>query len=598
MGEHMNSMTRREILRRLAGVSVLGAGATAVRSVIGAGGDSDARSTAAMQSARSSTTTSLRNTTSASLDHAHHTAETSPGSMQTTGRLTAHPSTTGTPPTSAAGTTSAAPTATSTASAAPTAATSTSSAAPQVATGTSELRGVLGPTTIAIGSVATIVGDVELRGDLVVEGVLTSVARFTLHGNGFQIEVRNGGQLDLRGVPKSGWVRGVAPNGWQSGDRVLTAPAEHGRYGPSDFQAGSPGVMGLADGRSISAEQFNLTRSITIDNVSRIMFHMGAGRQVLKHIALTNSGTSGKLAFYPIHFHFNGNSSRGSIVEGVVVENGKNHAFVPHASHGITFLDCVAYNTIGDAYWWDAPPAKGDTSNDTHETVWQHCLAAIVNSPSESNHHRLAAFVLGDGLGNICIDCTAVGVGGGNNSSGFNWPEGRSSVWQFRGCVAHNNKSDGIFTWQNNPEAHRVEDFIAYRCGRAGIENGAYSNNFQYLNASLTDTGKGVISHALTRSEGGGPLTFENVVSNNDLLIARHRFTSTFAVVFRACRFPKVVVNEVGDEAGEPSIHEMMDTGLQPASIDVSAIHPASIMRISEQGSVRWEWSGGAWSQL
>jgi hypothetical protein len=589
----MNRITRREILRRLAGISVLGAVGVTVRATVSRGGHPEAHSIAApsgvatTQSHASPTATSLLGDTSTSMDHAHHAVDTTfidTTSTEATGTSTETTS----PSTSSPSTTAATPTAEA----------STTSSAPQVAVGTSKLSGVLGPTTIAAGAVATIVGDVELRGDLVIEGVLSGIDTFTVRGNGYQIEVRNGGQLDLRGIPKSGWVRGVAPSGWRAGDRVLTAPVDPGCYGLSDFHTGSPGIVNLADGRTIAAEQFNLTRSITIDNVSRIMFHMGAGRQVLKHIAVTNSGVSGKLAFYPIHFHLNGNTSRGSIVEGVVVENGRFHAFVPHASHGITFLDCVAYNIVGEAYWWDPPPAKGDTSNNTHDTIWQHCLAALVSSPDDSNSHRLAGYVLGDGSNNHCVDCTAVAVQGGQNSSGFTWPEARSAVWEFRGCVAHNNKSDGIFTWQNNSNIHRVDGFIAYRCGRAGIENGAYSNNFQYVTASLTDTGQGVISHALTRNGGGSPLIFENVIANNDLLISKHKAPSGSAVVFKSCRFPRVVVSEVGEDGGEPGIHEMVDTGLQPINIDVSAIHPASIIRISEQGSLRWEWAGGSWKQV
>ena len=311
----MKKMTRREILGQLAGISVLGAVATGVRAAV-TGRQAESHLFSIPPGSTSTrpgkaTTTSGVGTTSTSMEHAHHAAET-----------TRAPETTATPAdtigTSAETTTSSSPATTGE----PVDGSTTTSAAPHVPVGTSQLSGVLGPTTIGAGSVATIVGDIELRGDLVVEGLLTSVDTFTLRGNGFQIEVRNGGQLDLRGKPKSGWVRGVGASGWQSGDRILTSPTEPGRYALSDFHTGSPGVVTLADGRTIAAEQFNLTRSITIDNVSRIMFHMGAGRQVLKHIAVTNTGIAGKLAFYPIHFHLNGDRTRGSIIEGVVVENG------------------------------------------------------------------------------------------------------------------------------------------------------------------------------------------------------------------------------------------------------------------------------------
>ena len=569
----MNSITRREILRRLAGISVLGGAATAMRAVIGGGGNPEAKSNTATQLARSSTTASLRGSTSTSMDHAHHAAETSAASIQTTAASTSSPSTSSP----------------STTGATPAAETTTTSAAPRVAVGTSELLGVLGPTTIAAGSVATIVGDIDLRGDLVVEGVLTSVDSFTLRGNGYQIEVRHGGQLDLRGIPKSGWVRGVGASGWQMGDRIFTSPVEGGRYGLSDFYSGSPGVVNLADGRTIAAEQFNLTRSITIDNVSRIMFHMGAGRQVLKHIAVTNSGVSGKLAFYPIHFHLNGDTSRGSIVEGVVVENGRFHAFVPHASHGITFLDCVAFNTSGGAYWWDPPSGSGDTSSDTHDTVWQHCLAAYVTAPEVK---RTAAFLLGRGFGNRCVDCTAVAVQGGPQTSGFHWPEKSAAVWEFRGCVAHNNESTGIFTWQNNLEVHVIDDFIAYRVGNAGIDHGAYSNNYFYRNAVVTDAEWALKQTAVSRDATS--LVFQGILSNSRLAVVGHQSQQLLPVFYRSCQFSGVTYAELGNSGSSYNVYE--DCGFTPAHFDLAGIKPTSVVEIKQGGVLIHRWAGGSWS--
>jgi hypothetical protein len=579
----MKKMTRREILRQLAGISVLGLVATGVRAAVNNGQPQSQpfaipqSSTTTRADRPSTSTTGVRNS-SASTEHAHSAADTT----ESTAATTVTPAETTSPVTSSTTTTSGTPIADAT----------TTSAAPQVAVGTSELSGVLGPTTIASGTVATIVGDVELRGDLVVEGVLTSVDTFTLRGNGFQIEVRNGGQLDLRGKPKSGWVRGAGASGWQAGDRILTAPTEPGRYALSDFHTGSPGVVTLADGRTIAAEQFNLTRSITIDNVSRIMFHMGAGRQVLKHVAVTNSGISGKLAFYPIHFHLNGNSTRGSIIEGVAVENGRFHAFVPHASHGITFLDCVAHNTMGEAYWWDPPPSKGDTLNDTHDTVWQHCLATYVVRAAGIETHRTSAFSLGKGSGNRCVDCTAVGVQGGNQTSGFHWPENAAGVWEFRGCVTHNNASTGIFTWQNNPDAHIIDNFIAYRCGRSGIEHGAYANNYVYRNAVITDAEWAVRQHAISRDDRS--LVFEAVIGNNRLLVDGHKSQSVLPNFYRACRFPGVTYDELGNSGSSHNVYE--NCGLVPANFDLLGIKPGSLIEIVEGGVLVHRWAAGSWN--
>lgn len=591
----MKRITRREVLRWLGGVSALGALGQGINAVSKPRADTGTRSLALEKSPLttepgSSTPSTTRQSPSGSTtvaeNHQDHIQSTAGPSTSEHISTTAAPATSDT----VASSTQATDPSTTSSGATDPQTHDTTSTAPAVAAGTIELSGTIPPTIVPVGQVATIVGDLNLQGDLLIEGVLTGVSFFTLEGNGHQIEVRNGGQVDLQGVPKSGWVRGVNPSGWQAGDRILTAPIGAGRYGAGDFHAGSPEVMTLADGRTIAAEQFNLTRSIVINNVSRLMFHHGAGRQVLKHLAVTNSGVSGEIGFYPIHFHKNGDTTRGSIVEGVVVENGRFHAVVPHASHGITFLDCVAYNTTEHAYWWDSPPSDGDTSNDTRDVVWQHCLAAVVTSPSSA--HRLAAFVLGASSGNRCIDCTAVAVQGGKNSSGFVWPEKGHGVWEFRGCVGHNNEANGLFVWQNTAGHNQIADFIAYRCGRAGVEHGAYVNNFKYVNLTISDAASAVISHALSGQDG---LVFDRVVTNGALVISKHSRPSSKPVVYNSCRFAKVVFQETVNGESDPGIHELVDTGLQPESIDVSAIHPDTVIRILAGGQLQAQWSAGIW---
>ena len=111
-----------------------------------------------------------------------------------------------------------------------------------------------------------------------------------------------------------------------------------------------------------------------------------------------------------------GNASRGSLVEGCVVREAGHHAFVPHASHGVTFRDCVAHDTMSSAYWWD--PGAG---NATRDAVLDRCVASNVHT--DGTDFRLSAFWLGQGEGNVAIGCVAVGVLGNKNASGFQWPE-------------------------------------------------------------------------------------------------------------------------------------------------------------------------------
>ncbi|MGA7226698.1 MAG: hypothetical protein WBZ45_00635 [Acidimicrobiia bacterium] len=474
-----------------------------------------------------------------------------------------------------------------------------------VATTTSEvtevttlLIGSIGATTIPRGTSASITGDLDLQGDLVVEGVLTGVDTFTLKGNGHQIEVRNGGRVDLRGVPKTGWTRDVAPSGWAPGDRVATAPNGKGLFGIDDFtietwHRAAVGNVQLVGGRNIGAEQFNLDRSIVIDDVSRIMFHDGAGQQVLKHLAVRNAGQVGELGFYPIHFHLNGDDSRGSLVEGVVVEGGRNHAFVPHGSHGITFIDCVAFDTTGEAFWYDPPPEARSEVNNSNDTMWNHCLAAYV-SPSDDRGYRLAAFTLGAGSGNSCIDCTAVGVQGQKDSSGFMWPEAANdnpggTVWTFEGCVSHNNRAQGIFTWQNDGGLHPIEDFVAYRNGDTGIDHGAYVNRYHYSDLTLSENGSySIQSHALGR---GDPIVFENVMASEPLLISKHVLEGS-PVIYRNLSVPGVILDEETDDGNIKSTQIFEDCGLTPSDFDLRTVAKGTVIEIRQGGLPAFRWNG------
>src|SRR5690606_6126874 len=109
-----------------------------------------------------------------------------------------------------------------------------------------------------------------------------------------------------------------------------------------------------------------------------------------------------------------------------------NHAFVPHASHGITFRDTIAYDVLNEPYWWD-PSEDDDTTNDTNDLVWERAVAAAVDFSGAGNQFRMAGFMLGDGTGLTIRDSVAVGIRGtlGIDRSGFSWPEHAESTWTF-----------------------------------------------------------------------------------------------------------------------------------------------------------------------
>lgn len=469
--------------------------------------------------------------------------------------------------------------------------------------------------TIGLGETAHIVGDVNQTGPVFVEGLLTGIDTFHWQGNGFTVFFQNGGQADLHGKFKAPWGPwGTDTTGWVTGDRIGVAPTRqtfnasgvmNGVYVPSEVvwsdwsmprPTNSPDVT-LVDGMIRKPEVQNLSQSIVLENLARgLHFHDSAGVQRLSDVKFLNCGTEAVLGNYPCHFHLLGENSRGSVIERVVVEGGKNHAFVPHGSHGITFRDCAAYNTIDDAYWWDPPPQTDPASevNFTNDVFFDHCLAVGVVPKTGSTGHRLTAFFLDGGTGNRCLDSVAVGVQGGKNSSGFHWPEGAGGVWEFDGCVAHNCKSDGIFVWQNSVNDHVITNFTAYHVGKQGVEHGAYRNKYHYQNLSLTRTGSAMLVHALSKE--GEPLIFEDVVTDGQLVITVHNQVNIVdPVIYRKATFTAVKLQEIPDSKAVPGLHRFEDCGLAPSDFDLALIHPDSIIEIVEGGNLAHRWDGG-WS--
>lgn len=461
--------------------------------------------------------------------------------------------------------------------------------------------------TVTQGETRQITCDVNLTGDLIVEGVLTGVDTFTLDGNGFQILVQNGGRLDLAGKHRSAWVRwgdnvsgSPAQPDWQIGDRLAVAPTKAGIYGApyevtwtGDWAtmvrpANSPDVP-LVDGTTARPEVANLSQSIVLQDLRRLHFHEGAGVQTLKWLKVLNSGTAGVVGDYPIHFHLNGEASRGSLHEGVVVENGKNHAFVAHASHGIVYRDTAAINTFDHPYWWDLPPGgnNDDTTNDSNDIVWDHALAGYVQGSSTI----LSGFRLGAGIGNRLVDSAVYGVQGTINSAGATWPEKGQGVWDVSGLVSHNNVLHGIFTWQNDGRPHvDIEGITIYRVGRRGISHGAYINHYEYRQVSITGTGKeAVVSHAL--SLGGHSILFEDFVTDNRLAIADHKLSSGTPVIFRRSTFTGVDFYEGTGANGGITRFEDSGPWAVPSAFVIYSWRPASVIEIYEDGVLLHRWT-------
>lgn len=356
------------------------------------------------------------------------------------------------------------------------------------------------------------------------------------------------GQVEFVGTPKVGWNRTGDDPTWAATDELRVAPHLPGIWNvyPTWAKGDVPpeGVPGLR------TEVFNLTRNVriegggqnpedtipTTDGRAHVIFngctlpqtvrfaqlrymgqrkiHPTAGDRTLKHVGR-----------YGLHFHMCGESQRGNVIEGVVIRDSGNHAFVPHLSHGMTFRDCVTHNTKEAAFWWDL-----GRENQTNDITWDRCLATLVLSYYWKATNDAAGFYLGISSGSVLTDSCVSGVRSFSQaSSGIQWPEpanGLPNVWRVERCVVHNTGQNAFGSWQNNitgkPPHNDIRDLDAYNvsCFKAdgfGILHGAYVNEFHYEDVRLHNS-----KLSLQALGAAGPTTFTRV-SCEQMIVAGHR---------------------------------------------------------------------------
>lgn len=442
--------------------------------------------------------------------------------------------------------------------------------------------------------------------------------------------VQGHGDLRVEGKPKTGWLRANAalsagattltlastPVGWEVGDEICIVPtlpptsATHwDAYDIKTIATISGAVITwtggltyahpsvtLYGGTVMTPEVLNLTRSFRIEGEAGKRAHIiinghthdgaAAGHsQTLKYFAgrylgpqkaADSSGNvNGFAGRYGLHIHQNGEGSRGTLVEGVVMRDLGNIAYVPHGSHGVTFRDCVLHNGYMEGYWWD--PVGGNKAssgirvwaNASDDTLWDKCVASRITVVPSFRGTRASLYHLSGGINNRVLDSVAVGNQQGGDAAGMMWPEGESADkdaagnphpgvdngnWAVEGFVSHNNKADGLFVWQNTPNPHRFTKvnnrppFIAYHNGQVGWEHGAYQNGYQIVDAIFHGNKDGGLRiHALsigfTGDSKNRPIqTWERVIfdggniSNYGMISDDHTLESS-PVFLKDCRF-------------------------------------------------------------
>lgn len=226
---------------------------------------------------------------------------------------------------------------------------------------------------------------------------------------------------------------------------------------------------------------------------------------------------------YGLHFHMMREASRGTVVEGVVIRDCGNHAFVPHASHGIAFRRCVAFDTFFEQYWWDEKNDAGrpDTSfSQTDDVLYEECIGALAHWGGPG--YNGSNFQLGRTRGGAVIGCVAVGCQAWEEGSGFHWPSQANkepNVWKWKDNLSHNHLKGGVRVWQNTKSIHDVAGLTIYNCGEFGIANGAYVtpgyhwSDFKIMGLGGASYGSrrsltaGIVLHSVARvgARGGFP---------------------------------------------------------------------------------------------
>ncbi len=419
------------------------------------------------------------------------------------------------------------------------------SATPAQAQGTPDcvLTGSIDETTIDAGTVCELQGVVEASGSVIVRGSLRFADGATLRFVDFEerkfrggggehpnpdvyaatdigLWVVDDGTLDTSACrPVTGWNRTGTDATWLDTDTLVTSPVDVNDDVHHPYVMGSPVPRYSGPGSELvpPAEVLNLTRSCAIEGTPEGYAHVmvnGHAPQTITNLRLQYLGVDDVLGRYPLHIHHLADQGRGTLVENVVVLDSKRHAYVTHASHGVTIRDSVALYIQESAFWWDACDAEGEgDANASDDTTWDHVYAGDISSLT-GDAFRLSAFTLGCGTdpeasGNSVTDSACSVVRGIKDASCFHWPAtqgSKNTVWEpFTGNVAHN-AVNGLFVWQNrnHPSVHHVSDFIAYANGRFGVDSGAYHQAYTF--DRITAVGNG---------EAG--LGLHNFSANNDI---------------------------------------------------------------------------------
>lgn len=405
--------------------------------------------------------------------------------------------------------------------------------------------------------------------------------------------VEDEGALDAAGTPRAGWNRTGTDPSWLPGDEVRVTPTAVGDYTTfAPFTPGSPvPSVTSPSGKVYAAEVFNLTRNVRIEGTPSGKAHIrirSTVPQTIRYAAIRYMGprkdTNGDGYTDPIpgrtglHFHRMNDASRGSLVEGVVLRDiGGAIAADLHRSHGVTVRDTVIYQTSGAHIGWAM-----EATEPTNDTLLDRVLAAGFTPVPAFRGFAVGLIILANGTGNAVEDSVAVGNMGGPTSAGFTWPEGTPDetalTWTATDLVAHNNRQDGVYVWQNSGGPHTITRLVAYRNGTTGIDHGAYSNQYTYVDPDTFGNQWGAKLHAKSTARD----LFTGGTIPDGLLLTKHQSSLTTTTRLVGTRLAGLTVDELVNGGRQPMRLDLLDTGLPRSGVKVVSMHPESLVRVRD----------------
>lgn len=239
------------------------------------------------------------------------------------------------------------------------------------------------------------------------------------------------------------------------------------------------------------AEVGRLSRNITIqgdessldEGIGGHIMVTAGGQVYLDSVELYRMGQRGELGRYPLHWHLNGDKSRGQYLKNSSVHDSFNRCVTIHGSHGVLLSHNVAFNTEGHCFFLEDGAELDNIFR--HNLVLSTYRATEPLLPTDGSFPGPASFWITnpDNLfeGNVA---------GGSAGTGF-WyalpenPTGMSAdqkLWPrftplggFTGNVAHSNYVDGLHV-DTGPKANPQD----------GLEPAFYDPRFN-PNAVISD---------------------------------------------------------------------------------------------------------------